>query len=84
MVRSQHYVVPFWGEDLVMRVLLVEDDTSAAESIEMMLRSDGYVIDVTHFGEDGLKIGKQYDYDSLGVVSSRSGVVSGRRDQARL
>ena len=48
-----------------MRALLVEDDTSAAKSIKMMLRSGGYVIDVTNFGEDGLKIGKQYDYDII-------------------
>jgi two-component system cell cycle response regulator CtrA len=48
-----------------MRVLLVEDDTSTAKSIEMMLRSDGYVIDVTDLGEDGLEIGKLYDYDII-------------------
>ncbi len=48
-----------------MRALLVEDDTSAAESIEMMLRSEGYVIDVTDLGEDCLDIGKQYDYDII-------------------
>ena len=48
-----------------MRVLLVEDDTSTAKSIEMMLRSDGYVVDVTDLGEDGLEIGKLYDYDII-------------------
>ncbi len=48
-----------------MRVLLVEDDTSTAKSIEMMLRSDGYVIDVRDLGEDGLEIGKLYDYDII-------------------
>jgi len=48
-----------------MRVLLVEDDASTAKSIEMMLRSDGYVVDVTDFGEDALEIGKQYDYDII-------------------
>ena len=48
-----------------MRVLLVEDDSSTAKSIEMMLRSDGYVIDVTDLGEDGLEIGKLYDYDII-------------------
>ena len=48
-----------------MRVLLVEDDTSTAKSIEMMLRSDGYVIDVTDRGEAGLEIGKLYDYDII-------------------
>ena len=48
-----------------MRALLVEDDTSTAESIEMMLRSDGYAIDVTDLGEDGLESGKLYDYDII-------------------
>jgi len=48
-----------------MRVLLVEDDTSTAKSIEMMLKSEGYIIDSTDLGEDGLEIGKIYDYDII-------------------
>lgn len=48
-----------------MRVLLVEDDTSTAKSIELMLRSEGYVVDSTDLGEDGLEIGKIYDYDII-------------------
>jgi len=36
-----------------MRVLLVEDDSSTAKSIELMLKSDGYVVDTTDLGEDG-------------------------------
>ncbi|MFC4351540.1 response regulator transcription factor CtrA [Fodinicurvata halophila] len=48
-----------------MRVLLVEDDNNLARSIEMMLRTDGYVCDVTELGEDGLEIGKLYDYDII-------------------
>ena len=48
-----------------MRVLLIEDDTSAAKSIELMLRSEGYVCDSTDLGEDGLDIGKIYDYDPI-------------------
>ncbi len=48
-----------------MRVLLVEDDAATAQSIEMMLRSEGYVCDVTDMGEDGLEIGKLYDYDII-------------------
>ncbi len=46
-----------------MRVLLVEDDPATAQGIEMMLRSESYVCDVTDMGEDGLEIGKLYDYD---------------------
>ena len=48
-----------------MRVLLVEDDPATAQGIEMMLRSDSYVCDVTDMGEDGLEIGKLYDYDII-------------------
>ena len=48
-----------------MRVLLVEDDTSTAKSIELMLKSEGYIIDTTDLGEDGLEIGKIYDYDII-------------------
>jgi two-component system cell cycle response regulator CtrA len=46
-------------------VLLVEDDPATAQGIEMMLRSESYVCDVTDMGEDGLEIGKLYDYDII-------------------
>ncbi|WP_020592224.1 response regulator transcription factor CtrA [Kiloniella laminariae] len=48
-----------------MRVLLVEDDAPTAQGIEMMLKSEGYVCDKTDMGEDGLEIGKIYDYDII-------------------
>ena len=48
-----------------MRVLLVEDDSSTAKSIELMLKSEGYIIDATDLGEDGLDLGKIYDYDII-------------------
>jgi len=48
-----------------MRVLLVEDDPTTAQSIEMMLKSEGMVVDATDLGEDGLEIGKLYDYDII-------------------
>jgi two-component system cell cycle response regulator CtrA len=48
-----------------MRVLLVEDDRSTAKSIELMLKSASMVVDVTDMGEDGLEIGKLYDYDII-------------------
>ncbi|MBP2290359.1 response regulator transcription factor CtrA [Azospirillum rugosum] len=48
-----------------MRVLLVEDDSSVAKSIELMLQSEGYIVDSTDLGEDGLEIGKLYDYDII-------------------
>ncbi len=48
-----------------MRVLLVEDDTYTAKSIELILRSEGFVVDSTDLGEDGLETGKLYDYDII-------------------
>ena len=48
-----------------MRVLLVEDDDAMSDSIELMLKSEGMVVDTTDLGEDGLEIGKLYDYDII-------------------
>ncbi|MBV9522235.1 MAG: response regulator transcription factor [Alphaproteobacteria bacterium] len=48
-----------------MRILLVEDDSATAASIELMLRSEGFICDTTDLGEDGLEIGKLYDYDII-------------------
>jgi len=48
-----------------MRALLVEDDPTTAQSVEMMLKTEGMVVDTTDLGEDGLEIGKLYDYDII-------------------
>lgn len=48
-----------------MRVLVVEDDTATRQSIELMLRKEQWVVDSTNLGEDGLEIGKLYDYDII-------------------
>ncbi len=48
-----------------MRVLLIEDDSATAKSIELMLKSESYICDTTDLGEDGLEIGKLYDYDII-------------------
>ncbi len=48
-----------------MRVLVIEDDTSTAKSIKMALKSEGFVVDTTNIGEDGLEIIRHYDYDLL-------------------
>lgn len=51
--------------DTDMRILLVEDDRPTAQSIELMLKSEGYIVDHAELGEDGLEIGKLYDYDMI-------------------
>jgi two-component system cell cycle response regulator CtrA len=48
-----------------MRVLVVEDDALLARGVEKMLRAEGMVVDQTSLGEDGLEIGKLYDYDII-------------------
>ncbi|MDA0306247.1 MAG: response regulator transcription factor [Proteobacteria bacterium] len=48
-----------------MRVLLVEDDPTTLQSVKMMLESEGMVVDTTDLGEDGLEIGKVYEYDII-------------------
>ena len=48
-----------------MRVLLVEDDAATAQSIELMLKRESFICDTTDLGEDGLEIGKLYDYDII-------------------
>jgi two-component system cell cycle response regulator CtrA len=46
-----------------MRVLLIEDNSHMAQSIELMLRSEGLYVYTTDLGEEGLDLGKMYDYD---------------------
>jgi two-component system, cell cycle response regulator CtrA len=48
-----------------MRVLLVEDDKSTARSIELALAAEGIICDTAELGEEGLEIGKLYDYDII-------------------
>lgn len=48
-----------------MRILLVEDDDAVARSIELMLQAEGWAVDRTDQGEDGLEIGQLYDYDLI-------------------
>jgi two-component system, cell cycle response regulator CtrA len=48
-----------------MRVLLIEDDASTSKSIELMLTSEGFNVYATDLGEEGLDLGKLYDYDII-------------------
>ena len=48
-----------------MRVLLIEDDSAAAQSIELMLKSEGFTVYTTDLGEEGIDLGKIYDYDII-------------------
>jgi two-component system, cell cycle response regulator CtrA len=48
-----------------MRVLLIEDDSATAQSIELMLKSDNMNVYTTELGEEGIDLGKIYDYDII-------------------
>ncbi|MGP0092369.1 MAG: response regulator transcription factor CtrA [Xanthobacteraceae bacterium] len=48
-----------------MRVLLIEDECSTARSIELMLKSAGFNVYTTDLGEEGVDLGKLYDYDNI-------------------
>lgn len=48
-----------------MRILLIEDDQATAKNIEKALKSEGFICDTTDLGEDGLEIGKLYEYDLI-------------------
>jgi two-component system, cell cycle response regulator CtrA len=48
-----------------MRVLLIEDDSATAQSIELMLKSEKFNIYATDLGEEGIDLGKIYDYDII-------------------
>lgn len=48
-----------------MRVLLIEDDASVARSVELMLKSESIAVHATDLGEEGIDLGKLYDYDII-------------------
>jgi len=50
---------------LDMRVLLIEDEPTTAKSIELMLNAEGFNVYTTDLGEEGLDLGKLYDYDII-------------------
>jgi two-component system cell cycle response regulator CtrA len=48
-----------------MRVLLIEDDSFIAQSIELMLKTESFNVYTTELGEEGVDLGKLYDYDII-------------------
>ena len=48
-----------------MRVLLIEDVSATAQSIELMLKSESFYVYTTDLGEEGGDLGKLYDYDII-------------------
>jgi two-component system cell cycle response regulator CtrA len=50
---------------LNLRVLLVEDDAGIAKSIELMLKIEDFNVYRADLGEEGIDLGKIYDYDII-------------------
>jgi len=48
-----------------MRVLVIEDNHSTAQTIELALAKQGIVCDISDLGEDGLEISSLYEYDLI-------------------
>jgi len=52
-------------KEIYVRVLLVEDDSGTAQSIELMLKIESINVYRTDLGEEGVDLGKIYDYDII-------------------
>jgi two-component system cell cycle response regulator CtrA len=48
-----------------MRALLIDDDSATAQSIELTLKAESFNVDATDLGEEGVDLGKLYDYDII-------------------
>jgi two-component system cell cycle response regulator CtrA len=48
-----------------VRILFIEDDFITAQSIQKLLQNEGFICDVSDTGEDGIEIGKLYEYDAI-------------------
>src|SRR3954464_14015097 len=48
-----------------MRILIVEDDSSVAQSLELMLRSERFNPYITDLGHEAIELAKLYDYDII-------------------
>ena len=46
-------------------MLLIEDEPTTAKAIELMLSTEGFNVYTTDLGEEGLDLGKLYDYDII-------------------
>jgi len=48
-----------------MRILLIEDDSTTAQSIELMLKLESFNVYTTDLGKEGIDLVKIYDYDII-------------------
>jgi two-component system cell cycle response regulator CtrA len=48
-----------------MHILIVEDNTATAKSIELILIAEGHNVSVTGSGEEAVELAELYDYDAI-------------------
>jgi two-component system cell cycle response regulator CtrA len=48
-----------------MNILIVEDDATTARSLSLLLQSEGFQTFTADLGEEGVDLGKIYDYDLI-------------------
>ncbi|MBE1238015.1 response regulator transcription factor, partial [Phaeovibrio sulfidiphilus] len=48
-----------------MRVLVVEDDLSTQKAVELILKREGWAVDLTSTGEEAFDFVRAYEYDAL-------------------
>jgi two-component system cell cycle response regulator CtrA len=48
-----------------MQVLLVEDERAMSQSIELMLKSEGFTVYATDLGQEAVDLAKTFDYDLI-------------------
>ena len=66
-----------------MRVLIVEDEPDLAGALQRLLQESGFVVDVSHDGEEGLWLALEHDYD-LAVLDLMLPRLQGERLLAEL
>ena len=48
---------------MTARILVIEDDTRSAQSLERLLKSQGYAVSLCHRGDEGFKRGREEAFD---------------------
>lgn len=48
-----------------MKILVVDDDTELCNSLQNVLREEGYQVETAHSGSDGMQLAKNFGFDLL-------------------
>lgn len=58
-------IPPPFSENFSVRVLIIEDELDLVRSLEKTLMEEGYAVDTSTDGEDGLFKARSWDYDAI-------------------